>query len=85
MLHWYRAAVRTPPRLPVQRPITVPTLLIWGARDSFLGREMAQQSIALCQEGRLAMLEEGTHWVHHEEPARVNGLIDTFLREGQAR
>src|SRR5919108_3008332 len=41
MLNWYRAAVRKAPRLPVHRPITVPTLLIWGAQDSFLGREMA--------------------------------------------
>jgi pimeloyl-ACP methyl ester carboxylesterase len=46
---------------------------------------MASPSIALCQDGRLATLEKGTHWVHHEEPARVNVLIDTFLREGQAR
>jgi epoxide hydrolase 4 len=85
MLNWYRAAVRIPPGLRVHRPITtVPTLLIWGAQDAFLGREMAQRSFALCQEGQLAMLEEGTHWVHHEEPARVNVLIDTFLRDGEA-
>jgi epoxide hydrolase 4 len=84
MLNWYRAAVRKPPSFPVHRPITVPTLLIWGALDVFLSREMAQSSIALCQGGQLAMLEEGTHWVHHEEAARVNALIDTFLRGGQA-
>jgi pimeloyl-ACP methyl ester carboxylesterase len=84
MLNWYRAGVRKPSGLSVDRPVIVPTLLIWGAQDIFLGREMAQPSIALCQEGQLAMLEEDTHWVHHEEPARVNMLIDTFLRDGNA-
>jgi epoxide hydrolase 4 len=83
MLNWYRAVVRKPPDLPVQPSITVPTLLIWGARDAFLGREMARPSIALCQDGQLAMIEEGTHWVHHEEPGRVNALIETFLRGGR--
>jgi pimeloyl-ACP methyl ester carboxylesterase len=84
MLNWYRAIVRKPSGLPVYRVITLPTLLIWGAQDVFLGREMAQASIALCQEGKLAVLEEGTHWVHEEEPDRVNVLIDTFLRGDQA-
>jgi pimeloyl-ACP methyl ester carboxylesterase len=84
MLHWYRAVVRKPPRLSVHRPTTVPTLLIWGAQDAFLGLDLARSSMALCQDGQLAMLEEGTHWVHHEEPARVNVLIETFLRDGRA-
>jgi pimeloyl-ACP methyl ester carboxylesterase len=84
MLNWYRAVVRMPPPLPGRHPIPVPTLLIWGANDVFLGREMARPSLALCQDGQLVMLEEGTHWVHHEESARVNGLIETFLRGGQA-
>jgi epoxide hydrolase 4 len=85
MLNWYRAIARKPLGPPVDRVITPPTLLIWGAQDVFLGREMAQASIVLCQEGRLAVIEEGTHWVHHEEPDRVNVLIDTFLRGNQAR
>jgi epoxide hydrolase 4 len=84
MLNWYRAAVRKPPDLSVYSPITVPTLLIWGAQDIFLHREMGPPSIALCQEGQLATIEGGTHWVHHEEAARVNVLIDTFLRGDRA-
>jgi len=80
MVHWYRALFKQPPAAPVQRRISVPTLLIWGARDRFLGREMAQPSIDLCRDGRLVFVEEATHWVHHEEPDRVNALIDGFLR-----
>jgi len=66
MLNWYRALFRRPPAGPVQHRIDVPALLIWGARDRFLGREMAQPSIDLCSDGRLVFFEEATHWVHHE-------------------
>lgn len=84
MLNWYRAAFRAPPAPPPSRRISVPTLLIWGAQDQFLGRELAQPSIDLCDEGRLVMLEQATHWVQHEEPERVNQLIESFFREGLA-
>ena len=80
MLNWYRAAIQKPPTPPENLRITVPTLLIWGAQDKFLGREMAQPSIDLCDDGRLVFFEEATHWVQHEEADRVNELIDTFLR-----
>lgn len=82
MLNWYRAIVQKPSTPPINPRITVPTLLIWGAQDRFLGRELAQPSIDLCDDGRLVFIEEATHWVQHEEPERVNGLIDAFLREG---
>ena len=75
MINWYRAALRVPP---IKRPsirVTVPTLLIWGARDKFLKREMAQLSIDLCDNGRVVFFEEATHWVQHEEALRVNELI----------
>jgi pimeloyl-ACP methyl ester carboxylesterase len=83
MLNWYRALMRMPPRRPTSRPVTVPTLLLWGANDIFLGREMARASIEQCQQGQLVMFEEATHWVHHEHPVRVNALLETFLRAGR--
>ena len=80
MLNWYRALVQRPLAPPANPAIAVPTLLIWGAQDKFLGREMAQPSIDLCDDGRLVFIEEATHWVQHEEADQVNELIDTFLR-----
>lgn len=75
MINWYRASLRKPPaRRPTVR-VTVPTLLIWGTRDKFLKREMAQPSIDLCDNGRLVFLENASHWVQHEEAERVNDLI----------
>ena len=75
MVNWYRAALRKPASRQPSVRITVPTLLIWGARDQFLKREMAQPSIDLCDNGRLVFLENATHWVQHEEASRVNELI----------
>jgi pimeloyl-ACP methyl ester carboxylesterase len=80
MLNWYRAAMQKPPKPPDNVRITVPTLLIWGAQDKFLGRELARPSIDLCDDGRMVFFEEATHWVHHEKAMRVNELIDTFFR-----
>lgn len=82
MLNWYRALVQKLPTPPADPRITMPTLLIWGAQDKFLGREMAQPSIDLCDDGQLVFIEEATHWVQHEEADRVNELIHTFLRDG---
>src|SRR5262249_4933840 len=48
MIHWYRAALRRPPGPPADPRVRVPTLLIWGPRDRFLGRGLADASLALC-------------------------------------
>ena len=83
MLNWYRALLRRPPQRSIFGPVTVPTLLLWGANDRFLGREMAHASLEQCQQGQLVMFEEATHWVHHEQSVRVNALLETFLSAGQ--
>jgi pimeloyl-ACP methyl ester carboxylesterase len=80
MIHWYRAALRNPPRPPAAARIHVPTLLIWGAKDTALDRGLARPSIEQCDHGRLELLEEATHWVQHEEPESVNRWLLEFLR-----
>jgi pimeloyl-ACP methyl ester carboxylesterase len=85
MLNWYRAAFRHPPPPPKNRQISVPTLVIWGAKDRFLGKEMAQPSINRCEDGRLVILEEATHWVQHDEPDRVSALIADFFHAGEPK
>jgi pimeloyl-ACP methyl ester carboxylesterase len=79
MLHWYRAAMRDRPPPPADPRIRVPTLILWGARDHFLGRGLAPASLALCDRGWLEVFEEATHWVQHDEPACVNRLLREFL------
>ncbi|WP_420151475.1 alpha/beta fold hydrolase [Spirosoma sp.] len=75
MVNWYRAALQKPPARQPSIRVTVPTLLIWGVRDQFLKREMAQLSVDLCDTGRIVFFENATHWVQHEEAQRVNELI----------
>jgi pimeloyl-ACP methyl ester carboxylesterase len=79
MIHWYRAALRHGPTPPADLRVPVPTLLIWGVRDRFAGRGLAEASLGLCDDGRLEWIEEATHWVQHEEPDRVNRLLLDFL------
>jgi len=87
MLGWYRAmrfGVGGRSRQPAQgepraAPVQVPTLLLWGAQDRFLGRELARESISRCAIGRLEFLEDATHWLHHERPEVVNARILAFL------
>lgn len=83
MLNWYRAYVRKKHSSPEDQRVRTPTLIVWGARDMFLGRELARLSLDFCDEGALVFIENATHWVHLEEPDRVNRLIDGFLRAGR--
>ncbi|KYJ87041.1 alpha/beta fold hydrolase [Sulfurovum riftiae] len=81
MINWYRAAIQKAPKYEHNPKIIVPTLLIWGELDQFLGIEMAQSSIDLCENGRLFIIKEATHWIQHEEADQVNKLINTFFQD----
>lgn len=80
MLSWYRAALRGVLRLKSTGRVEVPTLVIWGDQDAFLGLPLAAPSVEMCDDGQLVVLEGATHWLQHEAPERVNALIDQFLR-----
>ena len=79
MLNWYRALMRGRLTLGDTIRITVPTLLLWGAQDHALGREMAQPSIDLCDQGELKFIEDAGHWVLHEASESVNRFVHDFL------
>jgi pimeloyl-ACP methyl ester carboxylesterase len=75
MLNWYRALVlRSSSGVP-RTKIQAPTLMIWGKRDPHLMWQMAPESIAMCENGRLEILEDATHWVHQDRPEQVNWLL----------
>lgn len=79
MINWYRGLTRARPERVSSPRVKVPTLMIWGVGDRFLDVEMTQPSIELCDDGRLELIDEATHWVQHEEAPRVNALILDFL------
>ena len=82
MLNWYRAAVLRPSKFALDSEasrVKVPTLLIWGKNDQFVGETMARESLQYCDDGHLEVFETATHWVQHEEPAEVNALLSQFF------
>jgi pimeloyl-ACP methyl ester carboxylesterase len=84
MLAWYRALLRYPATPRYGPRVRVPALILWGVHDVALGRELAPPSRALCDDGALVFFERASHWVHDEEPARVNDLLLRFLAGGTA-
>lgn len=76
-INWYRAYKYN--TLSTAGTLQLPVLLIWGRKDQFLLHQMAQDSIDKCTNGKLVMVENATHWIHHEHPHLVNTLIEDFI------
>lgn len=79
MVNWYRALFQLRPKFPADMRVHVPTLLIWGAHDVALRQVMAQPSIDLCDDGRLVLFEDATHWVQRDKAAEVSHLLTEFF------
>ncbi|QHT70574.1 alpha/beta hydrolase [Rhodocytophaga rosea] len=82
MINWYRAAMHYKnPFSSGNQQVKVPLLLIWGEKDKFLQPKMAQKSLRYCQNGRLHLIKDATHWLHHEKSSEVNKLIYQFIQD----
>lgn len=79
MLNWYRAALQLPPSFGDDVLIRVPTLMLWGVQDAALGRDMAQPSLDLCDEGKLVFFENASHWVQQDASDAVNKHLVEFF------
>ncbi len=82
MINYYRASVRQSQKEAVAklRPISAPTLVIWGERDSYLGSELAEPTgDDVPNLDRVERLPDASHWVHHDEAERVNQLLIDFF------
>ncbi|GAB4521599.1 MAG: alpha/beta hydrolase [Anaerolineae bacterium] len=79
MLNWYRAYVQRPIPEREDWRVTVPTLMLWGAKDFALSEKMAQPSIDLCDDGQLHIIKRATHWVQHDAAEDVNAHLIDFL------
>ncbi|CAM2152064.1 epoxide hydrolase 4 [Pararobbsia alpina] len=89
-LDWYRATKLVPPACGKpnvedfeldarNHQVNVPTMVVWGERDTALLTGLLNGLDACVPDLRVERIAEGSHWVHHEFPERVNALIDDFL------
>ncbi|MGB7284284.1 MAG: alpha/beta hydrolase [Candidatus Acidiferrum sp.] len=78
MINWYRAAARYRTKFP-DSTVHVPTRILWGERDNFLLSEMAHESLRYCATAELYTFPNASHWLQHEEPARVSQLLIDFF------
>jgi epoxide hydrolase 4 len=81
MINYYRAAVRPPKGTKAElRPISAPTLVIWGERDRYLGPKLAEPDHDdVPNLDRVECLPNASHWVHHDEGERVTELLVDFF------
>jgi pimeloyl-ACP methyl ester carboxylesterase len=79
MINWYRASMRHRTKFP-DSTVHVPTRILWGERDAFLLAEMAHDSLRYCDSAELYTFASASHWLQHEEPARVSELLIDFFR-----
>ena len=78
MINYYRAAMRYQ-ELPKAGGDRSPDSHYLGRRDHVLREEMAGESIELCRNGRLVIIDEATHWVHLDSPERFNAEMERHL------
>ena len=79
MINWYRAAFSHRTKFP-DPTVHVPTRILWGERDAFLLSDMAHDSLRYCDSAELYTFANASHWLQHEEPARVSELLIDFFR-----
>ena len=92
-LNYYRASPLYPPtskadeeqiggilNLPKEMfEVKVPTLVIWGEQDRALLSGNLDGLEEYIEELTVKRITDGTHWVIHEQPELVNGLIRDFI------
>jgi pimeloyl-ACP methyl ester carboxylesterase len=88
-LNYYRAANLGPPAPgaavePAPDPgsllVKVPTLVIWGEKDTALLTGNLDGMDKFVPNLTVKRIPDGSHWVIHEKPELVNGYIREFIR-----
>jgi len=81
-INYYRAAFRSRTRVPgLRRSLAgVPTLVLWGEDDRYLGTELLDGLDALVPDLRVLRIPGASHWLPADAPGRVNAELIAFLR-----
>ncbi len=78
MINYYRALLRYGIGVRI-RKIENPTLIIWGEKDVFLLKDVNQNIDKYVSNIKIEYLPDSSHWVHRDEPDKVNAIIENFL------
>lgn len=80
-LNYYRAALRYPDLTKdSDRLITMPTLVLWGLRDRYLGPGLTEGLSRWVPQLQMVRFEDASHWIQNDIPERVNACLLGFLR-----
>jgi pimeloyl-ACP methyl ester carboxylesterase len=80
MVNYYRNALRGA-RNQDFGVLDVPTLMIWGERDSALGKELTYGTEDYVRDFRIKYIPNCSHWVQQEQPELVNQYMHEFLAD----
>lgn len=91
-VNYYRASPLHPPtdenKGPLQLSLNpddfklkVPTRVIWGENDKALPKTLLDGLDQFIPDLQIERIAEGSHWLIHEQPERINGLIRQFLKD----
>ena len=78
MLNYYRAFARRATD-PLQKRVTVPTLIQFSKRDPTMESGLAEASLAQCDNARIAWFENAKHWLQREEAEHVTTNTVEFI------
>jgi pimeloyl-ACP methyl ester carboxylesterase len=80
-LNWYRAMKFSGPPRPHRRLPPSPGMLVWGTADAYLRTNLADDSAKCYPDLRVEKWEGVGHWVPQQEPARLNALLQSYLKQ----
>lgn len=63
-----------------ERLTSIPTLIVWGLKDSAFRPYLLDRWKQLLPHARVVAIAEAGHWPHEEAPSEVADAIDSFLR-----
>ncbi len=81
MINWYRSLFELAPEERPKTKVPVPTLIVWGKLDPHIKWEMAEDSAAMCNQGKVVYLEDATHWVLEDAPELTSTYLIDFFTE----
>ena len=81
MLNYYRNAFQGFFKPQKWGILEVPTLMIWGEKDTALGKELTYGTEAYVRNFQIHYIPNCSHWVQQEQPQLVNQYMREFLSQ----